>query len=193
MTETSTTYACPVCGTVHTHQDQRYKNYVCQDCEKRATCSHERPVVGYNTGPFGGFEARHYDRGDNRCDQVTADHRVWIDGVEFRMNEARFGGIVVTPVLNLPSVRETLVWETHGLSDYTVGGEPGPFYGGITEVPGRRRIRQFFRREPSTWTWQVWNASLKKIVREGAANSRDAAKDRVIEALDYANRLLHQA
>lgn len=91
-------FSCPVCGTVHKYPSPRYRNHVCNDCIGRARCSHDRPVVGYNTHLSGGFEAMHHDRGDNRCDQVTTDHRVWIDGVEFRMGEARFGGIVATQV-----------------------------------------------------------------------------------------------
>lgn len=91
-------FSCPVCGTVHHYQSPRYRHHLCHTCTDRARCSHDRPIRGYNTHMSGGFEALHYDRGDNRCDQVTTDHRVWVDGVEFHMDEARFGGIVVTQI-----------------------------------------------------------------------------------------------
>ncbi|RYC07125.1 hypothetical protein [Nocardioides zhouii] len=92
-----TSYACPVCGTVHVHQSDRYRNHVCRECEKRARCvAHDRGVLGYNTSPMGGgFAARHGDRSDDQCDQVTRDGRVLVDGSEFRMREAYMGGIVV--------------------------------------------------------------------------------------------------
>ncbi len=88
-------FSCCVCGTVHPHQSERYRDHVCRACERRALCAHERPVHGFNASPFGGFLASHDERGDEVCDQVTRDHRVWIDGVEHRMQEARFGGTVV--------------------------------------------------------------------------------------------------
>ena len=97
----TTSYACPVCGTVHAHQSERYQDHVCQECEARARCiAHDRGVTGYNISPLGGgFAARHADSGDDQCDQVTRDGMVLIDGTEFRMREARFGGIVVHPLL----------------------------------------------------------------------------------------------
>jgi len=49
-----------------------------------------------NAGLGGRFPARHRDD-DTECEQVTADGRVLIDGVGYRADEARFGGIVVQP------------------------------------------------------------------------------------------------
>ena len=95
----TTSYACPVCGTVHARQSERYQDHVCQECERRARCvAHDRGVFGYNASPLGGFAAWHADRGDNRCDQVTRDGMVLVDGAQFRMREARMGGIVVVPL-----------------------------------------------------------------------------------------------
>ena len=44
----------------------------------------------------GGFVAFHRDD-DSRCEQVTDDGRVLIDGVEYRAGEAHMGGCVVQP------------------------------------------------------------------------------------------------
>ena len=89
-----TPFACCVCGTVHPDQSERYRDHVCRTCERRATCSHGRVVHGSDVSLSGGLAA-HDTSGADVCDQVTADHRVWIDGAEHRTDEARFGGTVV--------------------------------------------------------------------------------------------------
>lgn len=95
----TTSYACPVCGTVHAHQSERYTNHVRMACADHARCvAHDRPVAGYNTALSGGFTAFHDGGQDDVCEQVVRDGMVVVDGAEFRMGEARFGGIVVRPV-----------------------------------------------------------------------------------------------
>jgi hypothetical protein len=97
----TTSYACPVCGTVHQHQSERYRNHLCFACADRARCvAHDRQVVGFNTSLSGGFVAFHDGRQDDTCEQVTGEGTVTVDGAEFVMREARFGGIVVHPVVD---------------------------------------------------------------------------------------------
>jgi len=92
----TTSYACPVCGTVDARQWERYPNHVCSDCKERARCiAHDRGVTGYNTSMSGGFVAFHAGREDDPCDQVTSDGGVLVDGAQFRMREAYMGGVVV--------------------------------------------------------------------------------------------------
>ena len=198
MTDKPTTrYACPVCGTVHAHQSERYKNYVCHDCEKNARCAaHDRPVFGRNTHVFGGFEAIHYDRGDNRCDQVTADGKVLIDGTQFRMQEARFGGTVVTPTPGgyIP-VEQTVQWSRDGHIEWTSSGNPEPFVGYVGE---KRTLRDRLMRRPSTWEWMVLRINLDvtgphHVVKQGVTATPEQAKARVVEVLDHMNVLLHEA
>lgn len=192
--EPTTRYACPVCGTVHVMQSERYRNHACHDCEKRARCSHDRSVIGYNTSPFGGFEAHHYDRGDNRCDQVTGNGMVTIDGLPFRMREARFGGTVCTPLAGVVPVAQTVVWSRHGPIEWTSAGNPEPFVGYVSK---RRRRRGLFMRSVTTWEWMVRKVDPDApdrldIVKHGAAHTPQAAKDRVVEFLDHMNILLHE-
>lgn len=196
MTEKPTTrYACPVCGTVHAQQSERYKNHVCHDCEKRADCAaHGRNVIGYNTGPMGGFAAWHVDRGDNQCDQVTADGMVLIDGTTYRMREARFGGTVITPLPGgLIPVAQTVQWSREGHIEWTSAGNPEPFVGYVGE---RRTLADRLRRRPSTWDWMVRKVDPDvtrphHVVKQGSAASIEEAKTRAVEVLDRMNLLMH--
>lgn len=87
------THPCPVCGRPAIGTPWRYRS-VCDACYSRATCSHGRLVVGYDTSMGGGFEARHIDD-DTVCGQVTGDRVVWVDGHRCRTGEAKFGGVFV--------------------------------------------------------------------------------------------------
>lgn len=99
MSEESDAYRwlgeCPSCAGPAT-QTKRYPHALCATCTGRATDLSGRPVAMSNVSLSGGFIARHRDD-ETVCDQVTTDHRVLIDGLEFRAGEARFGGIVVRP------------------------------------------------------------------------------------------------
>jgi hypothetical protein len=63
----------------------------------RATDLAGRPVGLTNESMSGGFIAFHHDD-ESRCEQVIADGRVLIDGVEYRAGEAHMGGCVVQPL-----------------------------------------------------------------------------------------------
>lgn len=198
MTGTPTTrYACPVCGTVHPHQSERYKNHVCHDCAKRADClAHGRNVIGYNTSPLGGgFAAWHADRGDNQCDQVTADGLITIDGTTYRMREARFGGVVTTPLPggHIP-VEQSVAWSRDGHIEWTSTGNPEPFVGYVGEK--RTRIDAMLRR-PSKWEWMVRKidpdvTKPHHVVKKGFAHTDEDAKANVIEVLNYLSIRLHE-
>ena len=196
--EQTTRYACPVCGTVHDHQSERYKNYVCNDCAKRADCTaHGRNVIGYNTSPMGGgFAAWHADRGDNQCWQVTADGLVVIDGTTYRMREAYMGGIVTTPLPGgyIP-VEQTLVWSREGHIEWTSAGNPAPFVGYVGEK--NTALRQMLRR-PSTWEWMVRRINpdvtgAHHVVKQGTVTSIEAAKTNVVEVLNHLSIQMHES
>ena len=91
--ERNRAHPCPVCGRTAIGTPWQYRS-VCDACYSRATCSHGRLVVGYNTSMGGGFEARHIDD-DTVCGQVTGDRVVWVDGHRCRTGEAKFGGVFV--------------------------------------------------------------------------------------------------
>ena len=85
---------CPVCNKP-VESMPRYPVYVCQDDADRATDTSGKHLKFFNVSMSGGFLAQ-YDDG-TAADEVTQNHKVYIDGVEFHADEAYFGGIVVTP------------------------------------------------------------------------------------------------
>ena len=93
----ATTGICPHCGGPSEYQNVRYPRALCHACDLRATDLTSRPVLLGNESMSGGFVAVHGDDG-SRCDQVTGDGRVLIDGVEYRAGEAHMGGCVVQPL-----------------------------------------------------------------------------------------------
>jgi hypothetical protein len=88
---------CPHCGRPSEYQSPRYPAALCHACCSRTTDLRGRPVGLANASLSGGFVAFHRDD-ETRCEQVTDDGRVLIDGVEFRAGEAHLGGCVVQPV-----------------------------------------------------------------------------------------------
>lgn len=179
-----TAYACPVCGTVHEHQSVRYKNHVCRDCEPKARCSHGQRVYGFNTHLGGGFMASHDRAGSQPCEQVTTDGRVWIDEVEYKMQEARFGGTVIVPLIApvvVESIAAKVVWEQDGRRQFITGVDSGVYLAHILERPGPRR---FLVREPSTWQWQVLNRNNRRVYKHGVERTETAAKDAAVAVLD---------
>lgn len=86
--------ACPLCGT-RVRPDERYPDHLCAWCSAEVTDERGRAVRLYNTS-FGGGYTGQYDDGST-ASRAVLDGRVWIDGVEYRAQEARFGGIVVQP------------------------------------------------------------------------------------------------
>lgn len=85
---------CPVCNK-QIAPNARYPIYVCLDDVARTTDAAGKPVRLYNTSMGGGFIAQYYD--GSASEEVINSHKVYIDGKEFYADEARFGGIVVTP------------------------------------------------------------------------------------------------
>jgi hypothetical protein len=66
-------------------------------CKARTTDLSGRAVRFSNVSFSGGFIAHHYDDG-SICPRVSEDHRVLVDGTEYRADEARFGGALVRPL-----------------------------------------------------------------------------------------------
>lgn len=87
---------CPICKT-HVQKSERYSNYVCEDCKKRAVNSEGLPVKFFNKDFGGGFIAIAIK--DN-IEHKSEDHICFVDGIECYADEARFGGIVIVPVKN---------------------------------------------------------------------------------------------
>jgi O-acetyl-ADP-ribose deacetylase len=85
-------HPCPLCGTPALG-GPRYLRAICDDCNSKTRCAHDRLVTGYNVSLGGGFLARHRDDGTD-CD-TTTDHRVRVDGRPCRLDEAHMGGVVV--------------------------------------------------------------------------------------------------
>lgn len=83
---------CPLCGT-RGRPSERYPDHLCAWCAHAVTDRAGRPVQLFNVSSSGGFTAQ-YDDGSTAADEVLAG-RVWVDGVELRGGEARFGGTVV--------------------------------------------------------------------------------------------------
>jgi hypothetical protein len=88
---------CPHCGGPSEYQNVRYPRALCRVCDSRATDLAQRPVGLGNESISGGFIALHRDDG-SPCEQVVADGRVLVDGVEYRAGEAHMGGCVVQPL-----------------------------------------------------------------------------------------------
>lgn len=94
---------CPVCNASETMSSTRYRGRVCAECERRAADPETGGlVVGLNTDVSGGFVAHYVDAEGHDtgevCSSVTRDHVVVIDGVRYRIEEARFGGTVTMPL-----------------------------------------------------------------------------------------------
>jgi len=84
---------CPICNA-ELQVFARYPKYVCRDCVLKATDSNGRALIFGNPYPLGhGFAAKYADTGEEYDSRVC-----YIDGVECRAAEARFGGIVVETV-----------------------------------------------------------------------------------------------
>jgi hypothetical protein len=177
----TTSFACPTCGNVHEHQSDRYRNHLCQECEGRATCTHHRPVEGYNTSFSGGFAARHADEEHDECDQVTADGRVWVDGRQLEMREARFGGVVIVQLRQLTPVADTVVWSLAERVEWTSDGVPQPWAGFVAALAGRRR---WLRPAPVQWEWMVRDTAQRVVHRHGIAGTADEARAAVVAVLD---------
>lgn len=83
---------CPICS-VHVEVSERYPNYVCSDCAKKAKSESGSPLQFYNEGFGGGFVAIFAD-----TNEKYDSHFCFIDDVRCIADEARFGGIVIQPI-----------------------------------------------------------------------------------------------
>jgi hypothetical protein len=88
----SQTHACPICSAPVYHFE-RYPRQVCGDCYSRACDAGGRPLLFGNASISGGFVAVYADTGEN-----YGKHQCFIDGIECRADEFRFGGIVIEAV-----------------------------------------------------------------------------------------------
>lgn len=88
---------CPICGTPRPHS-ARYPNHVCATCVERAVDGDGRPLEFFNPELLGGFAAAYRGTGE-RLSTPRDEQECRIDGVRCLAREARFGGIVVQPVV----------------------------------------------------------------------------------------------
>lgn len=89
------TQPCPNCGA-EVAQSDRYPEYLCDECEARAVDAEGARVTGSNAS-FGGGFVLHWPDGEHEA-LPCASARVWVDGREWEYSEARFGGVLITPV-----------------------------------------------------------------------------------------------
>ena len=80
---------CPICR-VGVTPNPRYPSYLCRACASKAQSRDGRPLAFFNLSLSGGYGARYADTDDG-----YPSHQCWVDGIECRANEARFGGIVI--------------------------------------------------------------------------------------------------
>lgn len=80
---------CPVCYS-DVEKNYRYPKYVCQACTAKAASSDGRRLIFNNAGLSGGLTARFADTGE-----LYMGSRCYIEGLPCRVDEARFGGIVI--------------------------------------------------------------------------------------------------
>jgi len=83
---------CPICSTA-LGPVPRYPRYVCRDCAARAADQNRRKLLFSNVDMSGGYMAEYADSGEAYNSRVC-----YIDGIECRAGEARFGGIVIEAV-----------------------------------------------------------------------------------------------
>jgi hypothetical protein len=89
---TDTHHPCPICAAPVRHWP-RYPRAVCERCEARATDRQGRGLRFLNADFVGGFRGNYSD-----TMEAYGSHTCFIDGVECRADEARFGGIVIQTV-----------------------------------------------------------------------------------------------
>ncbi|ANV85836.1 hypothetical protein AWQ21_14995 (plasmid) [Picosynechococcus sp. PCC 7003] len=86
-------HPCPICTTPVQHW-QRYPHAVCHPCGDKACDIHGRHLSFANIDFSGGFQAFYTD---TKIEYPS--HTCYIDGIECRADEARFGGIVIQAVV----------------------------------------------------------------------------------------------
>jgi hypothetical protein len=86
---------CPVCHA-SVQSNPRYPNYLCRWCCDRAVDAQGRQLEFYNTSMSGGFGAR-FKHDGSPAPEVTESHTAYVGFLKVWADEARFGGIVLTP------------------------------------------------------------------------------------------------
>jgi ADP-ribosyl-[dinitrogen reductase] hydrolase len=120
---------CPVCNTT-LEPVPRYPRYVCRECAKRAADRDGRKLTFSNVDMSGGYRAEYADTAAE-----YNSHVCFIDGIECRASEARFGGIVIEAVDITEKVKSVLF---------------GVAVGDALGVPVEFRSREEIRRDPVT-------------------------------------------
>lgn len=87
-------HPCPICFKPVSHWE-RYPRAVCEDCYDKACDAQGRKLSFFNVSMSGGFEAVITDTNEKHH-----SHICYIDRVECRADEARFGGIVIEAIKN---------------------------------------------------------------------------------------------
>lgn len=82
-------HPCPICSKPVPHWD-RYPRAVCEVCFNKACDVYGQKLNFYNVSISGGFKAVFAE-----TQEEYQSHICYIDGVECRADEARFGGIVI--------------------------------------------------------------------------------------------------
>ena len=85
-------HTCPICFESVSHWE-RYPLAVCSDCANKASDGQGRSLSFYNVSMSGGLKAIVTD-----TDEEHQSHTCYIQGVECRADEARFGGIIIEAV-----------------------------------------------------------------------------------------------
>ena len=80
---------CPICAAA-VAVSPRYPNYLCPRCAALASSADGRPLNFYNESFSGGFLAFYAD-----TNEIYDSHICFVEGIECRADEARFGGIVI--------------------------------------------------------------------------------------------------
>ena len=86
---------CPICKTIVSYSS-RYPDAICEKCVNLALDSENCPVQFSNIDGSGGFISYHKV---GELEVKRSDHKCWINGIECVASEARFGGIVVQPII----------------------------------------------------------------------------------------------
>ncbi|MFN2374110.1 MAG: ADP-ribosylglycohydrolase family protein [Cyclonatronaceae bacterium] len=123
------THHCPICNTA-LGPVPRYPRYVCRECAARAADQKGRKLTFSNVDMSGGYRAEYADTG-----AAYDSHVCYIDGIECRAGEARFGGIVIEAI-DFPGIVKSVLF--------------GVAVGDALGVPVEFRSREEIRRDPVT-------------------------------------------
>lgn len=90
-------HACPACSSPVELFSQRYDGCVCNRCSSRLTDSAGTPVQAFeDVRERNGVLVQYGDK--RRCDEATDACMAYIDGVQYRLVQGRFGGVLAMPL-----------------------------------------------------------------------------------------------